>query len=324
MPDGDSSPCIDGLKIFPEAQERRREDGFTEFIVSAYGRANAIGNYFKSKKVGAVTKSAQVFATHNLYDGGLNVTLASYDNIVSPEEGGGINILGDVVTFKIALPANQIPSLSAPANLIRRYNSANGEDITEKTYVLSDLYNSGSKGEGVTGPPSGNTLIPAYYTPAGNGSFTPKAITWTESLISIESVNYGSFDEFTLVWEDAGGRILFGTFNQNQKPEHAHIEVQGIDGTSYNLIVGQQPHQATNRITKLELWVYNNNVLTNGYNGKEYTAFQQFPSGDPNATITGVQETLSASSGDTLKIIVKLTNPFGESTREFETIFAAP
>lgn len=38
MPDGDTSPCIDGLKIFPEAQERRREDGWTEYIVSAYGR----------------------------------------------------------------------------------------------------------------------------------------------------------------------------------------------------------------------------------------------------------------------------------------------
>lgn len=44
MPDGDSSPCIDGLKIFPEVQERRREDGFTEYIVSAYGRANATGS----------------------------------------------------------------------------------------------------------------------------------------------------------------------------------------------------------------------------------------------------------------------------------------
>jgi hypothetical protein len=38
MPDGDSSPCIDGLKIFPEVQERRREDGFTEYNVTAYGR----------------------------------------------------------------------------------------------------------------------------------------------------------------------------------------------------------------------------------------------------------------------------------------------
>lgn len=56
MPDGDSSPCIDGLKIFPEAQERRREDGFTEFIVSAYGRTKStssiergIKNFTKGK-----------------------------------------------------------------------------------------------------------------------------------------------------------------------------------------------------------------------------------------------------------------------------------
>lgn len=41
---GDSSPCIDGLKIFPEVQEKRREDGFTEYIVSAYGRCNSTGS----------------------------------------------------------------------------------------------------------------------------------------------------------------------------------------------------------------------------------------------------------------------------------------
>ncbi len=44
MPDGDSSPCIDGLKIFPEVQERRREDGFTEYLVSACGRVNTTGS----------------------------------------------------------------------------------------------------------------------------------------------------------------------------------------------------------------------------------------------------------------------------------------
>jgi hypothetical protein len=43
MPDGDSSPCIDGLKIFPEVQEVRREDGFTEYQVCAYGRCNLSG-----------------------------------------------------------------------------------------------------------------------------------------------------------------------------------------------------------------------------------------------------------------------------------------
>jgi len=39
MPDGDDTPTIDGLKIFPAPQEVRRQDGFTEFQVSAYGRS---------------------------------------------------------------------------------------------------------------------------------------------------------------------------------------------------------------------------------------------------------------------------------------------
>ena len=42
-PGGDSSPSVDGLKIFPEAQERQREDGFTEFMVSSYGRTSSPG-----------------------------------------------------------------------------------------------------------------------------------------------------------------------------------------------------------------------------------------------------------------------------------------
>jgi hypothetical protein len=38
MPDGNEAPAIDGLKIFPHPQEITRQDGFTEFRVSAYGR----------------------------------------------------------------------------------------------------------------------------------------------------------------------------------------------------------------------------------------------------------------------------------------------
>lgn len=37
MPGG-STPAIDGLKIFPEPQEKKLDNGFTEFVVSAYGR----------------------------------------------------------------------------------------------------------------------------------------------------------------------------------------------------------------------------------------------------------------------------------------------
>lgn len=59
MPDGDSSPCIDGLKIYPEVQERRREDGFTEYIVSAYGRVNSTG---KSTSIKVLYKQAFTYS----------------------------------------------------------------------------------------------------------------------------------------------------------------------------------------------------------------------------------------------------------------------
>ena len=43
LPSGDNSPSIEPLRIFPEVAETKRSDGFTEYSVTAYGRANAIG-----------------------------------------------------------------------------------------------------------------------------------------------------------------------------------------------------------------------------------------------------------------------------------------
>lgn len=39
---GESYPSIDELRIFPEAQEKRLPNGFTEYLVSAYGRTTKI------------------------------------------------------------------------------------------------------------------------------------------------------------------------------------------------------------------------------------------------------------------------------------------
>lgn len=54
FPNG-SYPAIDGLKIFPEVQEIRRADGFTEFKVSAFGRVNTTGTSFLADKTQVVT-----------------------------------------------------------------------------------------------------------------------------------------------------------------------------------------------------------------------------------------------------------------------------
>jgi hypothetical protein len=37
---GRTTPAIDGVKIYPVPQERQRDDGFTEFVVSGYGRSS--------------------------------------------------------------------------------------------------------------------------------------------------------------------------------------------------------------------------------------------------------------------------------------------
>jgi hypothetical protein len=44
LPFDDGTPAIDGLYIFPEPQETRRDDGFVEFRVSAYGRTSTTGS----------------------------------------------------------------------------------------------------------------------------------------------------------------------------------------------------------------------------------------------------------------------------------------
>lgn len=73
MPDGDTSPCLDGLKIFPDIQERRREDGWTEYLVSAYGRANSTGKISKSMIISTVQIPAFINIT-NLPPGSTNST----------------------------------------------------------------------------------------------------------------------------------------------------------------------------------------------------------------------------------------------------------
>lgn len=44
LPNDSGAPAIDGLYIFPDAQETVRDDGFVEFSVSAYGRTNTTGS----------------------------------------------------------------------------------------------------------------------------------------------------------------------------------------------------------------------------------------------------------------------------------------
>jgi hypothetical protein len=55
---GSSEPAIDGLYIYPEVQENRRGDGFSELIASGYGRtADTLQNIRKQVFTGTLQRS---------------------------------------------------------------------------------------------------------------------------------------------------------------------------------------------------------------------------------------------------------------------------
>lgn len=55
LPLDDGTPAIDGIYIFPDPQETRRDDGFVEFRVSGYGRTNATGQVTSTIEEGTAT-----------------------------------------------------------------------------------------------------------------------------------------------------------------------------------------------------------------------------------------------------------------------------
>lgn len=162
MPGGDSSPCIDGLKIFPEAQERRREDGLTEYIVSAYGRANSTGKNFKSMDVSTVQVPTYLNIT-NLPEGTNNSTTPVQMAVV---------VATTAVTRSVVVPA------SAANSAIPLPSSDTSFTIISTTF---DAIKASLKGV----YPNGQFTL---------GSLTG-AISVTAELKAITRSGFGSFDE---------------------------------------------------------------------------------------------------------------------------------
>lgn len=133
MPDGDSSPCIDGLKIFPEVQERRREDGFTEYIVSAYGRVNTTGKADSNFEDGFATIRSNV-----IFDG----TMTNSENKVP--------CLNEILVFSKVVLSDAFPTKNLPSGAVIRSwlpDTANpGEYILFETQYPSGTFSEPSGG----------------------------------------------------------------------------------------------------------------------------------------------------------------------------------
>ena len=161
---GDSYPAMDGLNIFPEPQEKRRDDGFTEFMVSGYGRINSVGaqktelkvSLFKQKKYKSdkitllkVRKNSETLvipdfnANVSFFSGQIN-TFEFTDSIL---DIGPQNIFASKLFVVIAGTEQSTLSTNGPVKFIgsssaslilSSYQEANFGDYNEVTMVFDN------------------------------------------------------------------------------------------------------------------------------------------------------------------------------------------
>ena len=179
MPDGNSSPCIDGLKIFPEVQERRREDGFTEFIVSAYGRTNTTGRQETSVVSGTILIAAAVANDTNPLS---DLDQSHYSASEAWRKGTDSSALLGQTTVNFVDLANSTLSqtIVTPVKAYKYSNSANKIfDITIEANALQ-IYNP-------------RNLVYGSLTSA-----TKAFYDLTRKVSNFSKTNFGAFDEYKI------------------------------------------------------------------------------------------------------------------------------
>jgi hypothetical protein len=180
LPFDSGAPAIDGLFIFPEPRETIRDDGFAEFRVSAYGRANTTGTITKQ---GAI----QPFDDFNFL----------YENYI----------------FTKVLPSNvslsqifESPQIEAVSEL---QTSPRVLSVTEYRGPIT-LKPPGTIGLTFFIPPEQRAFVFKIQSP--DGSFEAYILYLLNDGIKYEShttQNFGTFSEYTIVYSP---NILEGGF----------------------------------------------------------------------------------------------------------------
>jgi len=87
LPNDSGAPAVDGLRIFPDVQEVTRGDGFTDFLVSAYGRTTRTARITSQSPVRSIRiGTGEVFVRFNVWTfaGSLVVqtgTIVNYEDL---------------------------------------------------------------------------------------------------------------------------------------------------------------------------------------------------------------------------------------------------
>lgn len=177
MPDGNSSPCLDGLKIFPEAQEKARDDGMTEYIVTAYGRVNSTGK----KTLDSILETLPIRWIEMAY-----VNATDGLTLVSQLRNSSLQIVADFLIRQFVVPLGLQPDMVCPELLKMR--RINGTDITSLAWT-------------------------EFLPTGGDTHISSPVVTFIPALGIIEKIsvsNFGNFNEFTLGYKTQVSVADFG------------------------------------------------------------------------------------------------------------------
>ena len=200
------APAIDGLFIFPDPAEAVRDDGFTEFRVTAYGRTNREGQRVRSALTTRSFKfSAQISRIDLDYDpNNSSTSQTQIDYIESPYFYDAFDVY-----FRFCVLANE--KIQQPTD-IRSIGGAfvtnTDIDLFSQSFSAAEIFPILRSG---FVPSSTEKISPVFY--ALQGGF--------------ERTNFGSFDEVSISYIVQTSNINFGSFfNEASPPAKQILESQ--------------------------------------------------------------------------------------------------
>ena len=196
MPKDDGKPAIDGLFIFPDAQEMVRQDGFVEFRVTAYGRTNVSGQRISLAPIKTFAQFSAEYSEPNL---NYNPADLESEASVRTELIKTIDVLKVDAYYHFCVLRNTL--VPDPEDLSQIGGIFyNGVNIADQTFTASSIFFQLSRG--------------AISTGNGDASAVNRQSGFPFSAFpsNFERVNFGVFDEIRVTYNFQAGNLQFGSF----------------------------------------------------------------------------------------------------------------
>ena len=193
----DDSPAIDGLYIFPDVAEVSRDDGFSEFRVTAYGRTNKTGQRIRgpigTRRIFFDATISSANLTYDPNDSSSSQTISSYfksEYFYDVADAG----------FRFCVPANE--KIQQPTD-IRSVGGAfvkdTDIDLFSQSFSAVEIFPTLNLG----------------YVPSPTQRISPAFFALP---FGFERTNFGSFDEISISYIIQTSNINFGSFFNDASP----------------------------------------------------------------------------------------------------------